>query len=80
MALTPADTLARLVAWLTAVDAALADGADPAAVLAHVQTVALRIAWDTQPPGKLVVLSGGDLDAAYQARTWRRAHGCEGLS
>lgn len=76
---TPADTLARLIAWLAAVDTALADGADPAAVLEHMQVVRLRIAWDTQPPGKLVAVAGGDLDAAYQARTWRRTHGCEGL-
>ena len=71
---TPADTLARLVAWLVAVDAALAGGADPGAVLEHMLAVSWRI-----EAGLAALARVPDLDAAYQARTWRRVHGCETL-
>ena len=68
-----ATTLAHLDAWLAACDRALADGADPAAVLLHVVRVGQDVAADLAMAGCLRAL---DLDAAYQAGAWRRE--CEG--
>lgn len=69
-----ATTLAHLDAWLAACDRALADGADPTAVLAHVVRVVQDVAGDLVMAGYLRSL---DLDAAYQAGAWRLPHGCE---
>ena len=68
-----ANTLAHLDAWLAAVDQVLADGADPAAVLAHVVRVGQDVAADLVMAGCLRAL---DLDAAYQVGAWRQE--CEG--
>ena len=68
-----ATTLAHLDAWLAAVDRALADGADPVAVLTHVLQVGQDVAADLAMAGCLRSL---DLDAAYQVGAWHRE--CEG--